>query len=120
MALFDANTLMLLLDPTLKPPIDKATGKTVTEVLKRIKHLVGTLQESRQKIVIPTPALAEVLTHAERAGTDYFTKIYRSSAFKIEAFGIRAAIELARMTASAIKKGDKKEGVSIYVEQSQI
>ena len=112
MVLFDANTLVLLLDPTLSAPIDEATGEPVTEVEKRIKHLVGTLQESREKIVIPTPALAEVLTHAELAGADYFTKLNRSSAFRIEPFEIRAAIELAQMTSSAINKGDKKDGVS--------
>ncbi len=53
-----------------------------------------------------------MLTRAERAGADYFTKINRSSAFKIEPFEIRAAIELARMTAAAFKTGDKKEGVA--------
>lgn len=112
MALFDANTLLLLLDSTLPPPIDRTTKKPVTEVEKRIKHLVSTLQESRKKIIVPTPALAEVLTHAERSGADYFTKINRSSAFRIESFEIRAAIELARMTASAIQEGDKKGGVT--------
>ena len=112
MVLFDANTLVLLLDPTLPAPDDKATGKPVTEVEKRIKHLVGTLQENREKIIIPTPALAEVLTHADLAGADYFTKLSRSAAFRIEPFGTRAAIELAQMTSSAINKGDKRDKVS--------
>ena len=112
MVLFDANTLMLLLDPALPAPKDKSTGEPVTEVEKRIKHLVDTLQKRREKIVIPTPALAEVLTKADRAGADYFIKIDRSAAFRIEAFGSRAAIELARMTTSAINAGDKRGGVS--------
>lgn len=112
MALFDANILLLLLDPTLPAPIAKETGSPVADVEKRIKHLVGSLQESRTKIVIPTPALAEVLTRAERAGADYFTKLNRSAAFKIESFEARAAIELARMTAKAIAGGDKREGLS--------
>ena len=112
MVLFDANTLMLLLDPALPAPKDKSTGEPVTEVEKRIKYLVDTLQESREKIVIPTPALAEVLTHAERADANYFIKLDRSAAFRIESFGSRAAIELARMTASAINAGDKRGGVS--------
>ena len=120
MALFDANTLMLLLDETLPSPIDRTTKKPVTEVEKRIKHLVGTLQESRKKIIIPTPALAEILTHAERSGADYFTKINRSSAFRIESFEVRAAIELARMTASAIQEGDKKVRSHCSMEQSKI
>ena len=112
MVLFDTNTLLLLLDPTLPTPVDKATGDRVTDVGRRINHLVSSLQESRTKIIIPTPALAEVLTRAERAGADYFTKLSRSSAFKIESFEIRAAIELARMTAVAIARGDKREGIS--------
>lgn len=111
MALFDASTLLLLLDPELPAPKDKATGEPVSEVEKRIRHLVGQLQQSGNKIIIPTPVLAEVLTRAERAGADYFTKLNRSAAFRIEPFETRAAIELARMTAAAIDQGDKKEGV---------
>ena len=95
-----------------RPRKDKSTGEPVTEVEKRIKHLVDTLQERRDKIVIPTPVLAEVLTHAGRAGADYFIKLDRSAAFRIESFGSQAAIELARMTASAIKAGDKRGGAS--------
>lgn len=112
MALFDANILLLLLDSTLPKPIDRETGKPVVDAEKRINYLVSRLQEKGTKIIIPTPVLAEVLTLAERAGADYFTKIDRSSAFKIEPFEIRAAIELARMTAASIKAGDKREGSS--------
>jgi predicted nucleic acid-binding protein len=109
-ALFDTTTLLLLLDPSLPAPLDKESGRSIVDVEKRISYLVGQIQEDGRKIVVPTPVLAEVLTRAERAGADYFTKIDRSSAFRIEAFEIRAAIELARMTAAAIKAGDKKEG----------
>ena len=41
------------LDPALPAPKDTSTGEPVTEVEKRIKYLVDTLQESREKIVIP-------------------------------------------------------------------
>ena len=112
MALFDANILLLLLDPTLPAPTDTVTGKAVTDVGRRINHLVSSLQKDQTKIIIPTPALAEVLTRAERAGADYFMKLNRSAAFKIEPFETRAAIELARMTAMAIASGDKREGLS--------
>lgn len=112
MVLFDSSLLLLLLDPSLPAPIDEATGNRVTEVERRIRYLVGTLHENRTKIIIPTPVLAEVLTRAERAGADYFTKLSRSAAFKIEPFEVRAAIELARMTATAIHGGDKRGGLS--------
>lgn len=111
MVVFDATTLLLLLDPTLPAPLDKVTGRPVTDVGRRINYLVSLLQRDRTKIIIPTPALAEVLTRAERAGADYFTKLDRAAAFKIEPFETRAAIELARMTAIAVAGGDKREGL---------
>ena len=103
---------MLLLDPSLPAPVDRATGERVTEVERRIGHLVGSLHKDRTKIIVPTPVLAEVLTRAERAGADYFTKLNRSAAFQIVPFGTQAAIELARMTAMAIQGGDKRGGLS--------
>ena len=112
MVLFDATILLLLLDPSLPAPKDRSTGDPVPDVDRRIRHLVGSLQDSRTRIVIPTPALAEVLTRAERAGADYLTKLTRSSAFKIESFEIRAAVELARMNALAFASGDKRGGLS--------
>ena len=93
-------------------PIDKSTGAPVTSVERRIRHLVGSLQKSQTKIIVPTPVLAEVLTYALRAGNDYFETISKSSAFRIEPFEIRAAIELAQMTANAIADGDKRGGLS--------
>lgn len=112
MVLFDASILLPLLDPSVPAPLDEATGDPVTDVERRIRYLVSSLDEARTKIVIPTPALAEVLTGAEKAGADYLTKLSRSSAFRIEPFNIRAAVEVARMTATAISDGDKKSGLA--------
>ena len=112
MALFDADMLLLLLDPTLPAPKDEETGIPVSDVKERLEHLVNTLHEERKKIIIPTPALSEVLIHTDGAGTDYLAKIQNSAAFKIEPFDTRAAVELARMTALALNEGDKKGGCS--------
>lgn len=111
MVIFDATILLMLLDPSLPAPIDESTGNPVTGSERRIRHLVSSLHNDRTKIVIPTPVLAEVLTRAERAGADYFTKLSRSAVFKIEPFGVRAAVELARMNAAAIRLGDKRGGL---------
>lgn len=113
MVIFDASVLLMLLDPSLPVPMDESTGKPVTEANRRIRHLIYSLHKDRTKIVIPTPALAEVLTRAERAGADYLTKLSHSAAFRIESFGIRAAVELARMNAGAIAQGDKRSGLSV-------
>jgi hypothetical protein len=109
-AVFDANVLLLLLDPLLPPPKDPATGSLVTDANQRITYLVNELQRQHRKIVIPTPALSEVLVRAGAAGDDYLTRLSRAAAFKIEPFDVRCAVEVAAMTAAAIAAGDKKSG----------
>lgn len=107
--LLDANMLLLLLDSKLTGPKD-ANGQPVPQVNERMNYLVSELQRQREKIIIPTPALAEVLVRAAAAGGDYLTRLSRSSAFKIEPFDVRAAVEVASMTAEDIARGDKTGG----------
>jgi hypothetical protein len=68
------------------------------------------LDASRTKIIIPTPALSEVLVHADQAGPEYLNRLQQSSVFRIESFDQRAAIEVAFMIREAIMKGDKRSG----------
>lgn len=109
---FDANVLLLLLDPALPPPKDPTAGAPVVDANQRITYLVNELQRQHRKIIIPTPALSEVLVRAGKASDDYLTRLSRAAAFKIEPFDIRCAVEVAAMTAAAIAAGDKKSGSS--------
>lgn len=111
MVLFDATTLLLLLHPDTSPPIDPSTKLPVTKSKERIDFLVQRLGESGSKIIIPTPVLSEVLVWTGRAGSSYISIIERSAVFRIEPFDTRAAVEVAFLTASALKGGNKK-GVS--------
>src|SRR6266853_2686510 len=95
MVVFDTTVLVPLLDPRCPSPIDPSTSKPVTESNARMNFLVSELRERREKIIIPTPVLSEVLIHADKAATDWFLKLSRSSAFRIEPFDARAAVELA-------------------------
>ncbi|HMS83808.1 MAG TPA: hypothetical protein PKD12_09160 [Nitrospira sp.] len=108
MVLFDATILLLLLHPDTSPPIDPATKLPVTKARERIDFLIHTLGESGSKIIIPTPVLSEVLVWAGRAGSSYIPVIERSAVFRIEPFDTRAAVEVALLTASALKSGNKK------------
>ncbi len=110
MVIFDSNFLLFLLQDNLPAPKIPGTDQVVTECKERINHLVDGLQKNREKIIIPTPVLAEALVRADAAGPSYVSKINKSSAFKIEPFDTRAAIEVSLMTAGAIKDGDKREG----------
>ena len=111
MVVFDTETLLYTLDPTLSPPLDPNTDQPVTHVKERIDALVDELQSKHEKIIIPTPVIAELVVLAGAiGGSEYLQRIDRLSCFQVEAFDQRSAIELALMTYEAIKSGDKKAG----------
>lgn len=114
MAAFDATTLLLTLSkkPIETRPIDPTTKTLVTNVKQRVDFLIHTLEKSRTKIIIPTPALSELLVHAGAAAGDYLSILENSAMFKIAPFCDRSAVELALMTKAAIDTGDKRSGIS--------
>jgi predicted nucleic acid-binding protein len=99
---FDTSFLVPLLDPQIK-------GQAIDE---RIIYLLQTLDNGRIKIIIPTPALSEVLIGAGNAAPQYLEILNRSSRFRIVPFGTRTAVEAAAAHREAIRSGDKKEGAS--------
>ena len=99
MVVFDANFLIYFLDPKLKGGVGSDP---------RIDHLVGEIQSRGKRIVVPTPALSEILVKAGDAGPQYLDIIKRSRYFKVAEFGERAAVEAAALTRDAIAKGGKR------------
>lgn len=112
MILLDATAFSLLVNPDTKPPTDPVTGQAVTRVKERFQFLEAEAQRQSETIVIPTPALAEVLVGLGDAAPAILDRVVRSSRFKIAEFDTRAAIEVAAMTREAIRSGDKKAGSS--------
>lgn len=110
MIVFDATAFMLLVHPDAKPPIDPKTGTPVTQVRERFAFLEQEIQRSGETILIPAPALAEVLVGLEDAGPAVLERLSRSARFKIAEFDTMAAVELAAMTREALRVGDKKAG----------
>jgi hypothetical protein len=98
---FDASFLIALLDPPVK-----GEGRIDT----RVDFLVRSLEKTRKKIIVPTPALSEVLIGAGDAVPKYLDIINRSARFKVAPFGTRAAVEAAAAHRDALRAGDKKEG----------
>jgi predicted nucleic acid-binding protein len=103
---FDASYLVPLLDPRVKGISDNP----------RVNHLFRTLEKAKAKIIIPTPALSEVLIGAGDAAPKYLEIINRSARFKVVPFGERAAVEAAAAHREAIDAGDKKEGGSSWAK----
>lgn len=110
MILLDATAFSLLVNVDAKAPDDPATGLPVSDAGKRFKFLRSQIEKSGNTILIPTPALAEVLVSIEDAAPAVIDLLNRSARFRIADFDQRAAVELAAMTRDALRAGDKKQG----------
>jgi predicted nucleic acid-binding protein len=104
---FDASILIYVIDEQAKPPIDPATGKPVERCQERVRHLLESLQQQNAKIVVPTPALAEVLVRAARGGPELLRILSSSKHFRIVAFDERAAVEFATRQAERIAASER-------------
>ena len=105
---FDTTILSVLLNPNGRIPPDAATGQPVTNARERAEYLVETLGKSRQKIIIPTPACAELLTAIGPDAQQYLAIIARSRLFELASFDTRCAIELAILNRDLFAVRDPK------------
>lgn len=105
MVVFDSSVLLLALDPRAKPGVDPITGEAVEQAPARVNYLIKRLSDAKEKIVIPTPVLSEVLVHAGQATNDYLELINTQSVFRVATFDQKAAIEAARALSDAINRG---------------
>src|SRR5260370_14387295 len=67
---------------------------------ERIDGLIESLSAKKAKVIIPTPALAEILMAGQHTAQKYIETLKGFSCFQIRAFDERAAIELAANSAS--------------------
>src|SRR5258708_5335207 len=104
MVVFDNNFLLVALRPNIPASVDRAK--------ERVDHLIQELHKQGERIIVPTPVLAEVLVHAGTVGATHLDMLQRSSKFKIVPFDTRAAVDVALDISASIKKGDKKGGAS--------
>lgn len=104
---FDSTMLSLLLNPKSKAPLDPTTGKPIEFARERVQDLVRRLNKSRQKVIIPAPVTAEILSAVGPANADYLRIINRARIFEVKAFDEVAAIELAFLNRDVFGKQDK-------------
>jgi hypothetical protein len=114
MIAFDATVLLPLLYPNISVPKD-ANGKPIEKAKERLQFLVNQISKQGDKIIIPTPALSEVLVHAGDAMTHYLDILNRRSCFRIASFDEMAAIEVALLTAED-RSSKKKKGTKNRIE----
>jgi predicted nucleic acid-binding protein len=112
MALFDADFLSILMHPNPRAPLDPTTKKPIPRLKERLEHLISTLEKVREKILIPTPALSEVLALAADKASDYLAELTTNTCFEIAPFDQVAAVEAAVAAYQAKQRGGKKAGSS--------
>jgi hypothetical protein len=112
MVVFDATFLSVLFYPDAKAPQDLSTNKPVERARDRIEHLVDELSRARQKVIIPTPALSELLVVVGDSAIEILGKINSSPCFKIYPFDEMAAIECAELFRTATKTPHKSRSRS--------
>ena len=108
MVVFDASVLLLVLDPAVRSPQNPDSGQPVERAPDRINTLIQQLRDDGEKIIIPTPALSEVLVHAGEATQRYLEILNTRSAFRIVPFDQKAAIEAALATKDADQRGGRR------------
>lgn len=92
--------LIYLVDENAKAPLDPSTGSSVVKCAERITALLDQLQSQGARIVIPTPALAEVLVRAGKGADERLRLLGSSKHFRITPFDERAAVEFAATQAT--------------------
>ena len=106
----DASFISPLLHPKGHPPLDPKTTQPVKKAREKIEYLFLSLEKAREKILLPTPALSEVLALAMDGAAAYLAEITTTYGFEIAAFDEVAAVEAAIATSDAKKRGGKKGG----------
>ncbi|MFZ0245977.1 type II toxin-antitoxin system VapC family toxin [Candidatus Binatus sp.] len=109
---FDATFLLPLLHPNVRGPLDPATNQPLDFLRERLDYLVESLENDRAKIIIPTPALSELLVRAGNAGPAYLDRFRQSRSFKVEPFDERAAVEVAVAIRHNIDQMGRKRGTA--------
>jgi hypothetical protein len=104
MVAFDSTFLTFLFIPNA--PCDTERAK------ERIDYLIGTLQGSGTRIIIPSPALAELLIGVGHSRSQILHELTHSPKFLIAGFEAKAALELALLAETVRKQSGKKKGDS--------
>jgi hypothetical protein len=109
---FDNTMLSILLNPDGRVPV--VDGVPVELARERAENVVVTIQKQRRKIIIPSPACAELLTAIGPTAQQYINLISRSRVFEIGNFDARGASELALLNRDTFHHLDKLNDAEPY------
>lgn len=84
--------------------IDLFNSRVKGDRRARLDGLVDALTAGRIKVLIPTPALSELLIHAGKARDEYYRILSRTSPYQIAAFDAKASMECALQLEQALTR----------------
>ena len=106
----DASVLIFLFEKDANAPLDPETGAPVDRCYDRVNHLVATLDRNRATVIVPTPALGEILVKAGDAGSSWLQILERAPRVRLASFDTMAAVEFAALQAERRARGAKASG----------
>jgi len=101
---FDTTFLTLMFVPRAK--------HSVADAKNRIDFLLSDLSGRGDQIVVPTPALSELLIKSGKARNGIIQELTKNPRWILAPFDVRAALELSLFTDAALSKGDKRHGAA--------
>jgi hypothetical protein len=104
MVVFDSTFLTFLFIPNAPCETERAKD--------RIDYLIGSLQGSGERIVVPSPALGELLIGVGHSRSQILHELTHSPKFLLAPFDTKAALELALLADAVRKHTGKKKGDS--------
>jgi hypothetical protein len=104
MIAFDTTFLTLMFVPGAK--------HSIADARERVEFLISDIHGTGERIIIPTPALSEILVKSGSARNNIIQTLTKSPKFLIAPFDVRAALELSLMTDAAFTRRDKREGAA--------
>jgi hypothetical protein len=115
MVIFDTTFLSQLLCEQSRPPLDPSSKQPIENAKERIECLIETLDAARQKIVIPTPVLTELLAVSSKP-QELLEKIAPSRWFFIHPFDQKDAVKCAELIRAAVNSAEKKSFPSTWAK----
>ena len=111
---FDNTMLSVLLNPNGKPARIPGTETPLDFALQRAESVVADLEKSKRKIILPSPACAELLTAIGPDAQQYLNIVGRARVFEVGNFDARAAAELAWLNRGVFADSDSQNGAEPY------
>jgi hypothetical protein len=110
MVAFDNTILSVLLFPDAE--LQEGPDATPVErARERVNALVQEIADGGEQVLVPSPALAEVLATPDCDMEEVLSTLRVSAFIRIGDFDQRAAVELATRLRAAVAKGDIREGL---------